>query len=287
MAAATARGAGAASLDALLCMHQTTSLSAGFRKSLEGYAKAGFRNVEFTAPLVFEFVQKEGLPAARRLLSDLRLKPVSGGPVPGLAEPWPGRAKALEELPHTAEVMAELGVDRLVCPCVTTAKFTLDDYKRAEDNLREVGEIVRGFKMTAMVEFSRGCTFIGTLETLLKVTRATAHPNVRPMFDFYHFLAGLSRLNELDLLRVGELHHVHFQDLPDLPREMLDLTTRAVPGEGIGPLEWVLRALTAKGYKGPYSVELLLPEFQNGDPETVARRIRRGSEAVLRKASLM
>ena len=29
-----------------LCIHQTTSLAAGYRKSMEGYAKAGIKNVE-------------------------------------------------------------------------------------------------------------------------------------------------------------------------------------------------------------------------------------------------
>jgi 4-hydroxyphenylpyruvate dioxygenase len=268
-------------------MHQTTSLAAGFRKSLEGYRKAGFRKVEFTAPLVFEFVGKEGLPAARRLLSDLGLQPVSGGSVLALAEPGPARPQALEELRRIAGVMAELGVDRLVCPCVTSAKFAIDDYKRAADNLREAGQIAKQYNMTVMLEFTRGCTFIGTLATALKVTRKAAHPNVKLIFDFYHFLAGMSRLDELELLVPGELHHVHFQDVPDLPREMLDLTTRAVPGEGIGPLDGVLRALIAKGYKGPFSVELFLPEFQNGDPEAIATRIRKSAEPILRRASLI
>src|SRR2546422_1009618 len=54
-----------------LCLHQTTSAAAGFRRSLEGYAKAGIKYVEVIPPHVDEFLKKEGMPAARRLLSDL------------------------------------------------------------------------------------------------------------------------------------------------------------------------------------------------------------------------
>ena len=54
-----------------LCMHQTTSAAAGYRKSLEGYARAGIKYVEVVFPHLEPFVKTEGMPAARKLLSDL------------------------------------------------------------------------------------------------------------------------------------------------------------------------------------------------------------------------
>lgn len=60
-----------------LCLHQTTSAAAGYRKSLEGYAKAGIKLVEVIPPHVEEFVKREGMPAARRLLADLGMRAVS------------------------------------------------------------------------------------------------------------------------------------------------------------------------------------------------------------------
>src|ERR1700730_15873527 len=112
----------------MLCLHQTTSAAAGYRRSLEGYAKAGIKYVEIIPPHLEEFVKKEGMPAAKRLLSDLGLTAVSSGGVRGLAEPSPNRAKALEDLKAKVAMIAELGVDRMVCPCGPTEKYTLDDY---------------------------------------------------------------------------------------------------------------------------------------------------------------
>jgi len=270
-----------------LCMHQTTSAAAGYRGSLEGYAKAGYRLVEVIPAHVDEFVRQEGMPAARRLLSDLGLRAVSSGGVRGLAEPGPHRPKALEELKRRLEAVSEFGVDRIVCPCVTTEKYTEDDFKRGVENLREAGEIARPFRVVLMPEFSRGSTFLGSLSTALQVTREASHPNVKPMFDFYHFWAGLSKFEDLEEIRPGEIHHVHFQDVPRMPRELLDGTTRAIPGEGAAPLERILRALRKKGYAGPLSVELFYPHLQKGDPYEVALRIRRSSEPVLRKAGVL
>jgi len=106
--------AGAVTASALkmkICLHQTTSAAAGYRRSLEGYAKAGIKYVEIIPPHLEEFARKEGLPAARRLLSDLGLTAVSSGDVRGLAEPNPNRAKALDDLKAKAAMIAELGID--------------------------------------------------------------------------------------------------------------------------------------------------------------------------------
>jgi sugar phosphate isomerase/epimerase len=270
-----------------LCLHQTTSAAAGYRRSLEGYARAGIRSVEVILPHLEEFVRSESMAAARRLLSDLGLKAVSSGGVRGLAEPGPARAKALEELKAKAELIAALGVDRMVCPCAATGKFSADDFKRGADNLREAGEIVKPYKIVAMLEFMRGSTFAGTLPTALKMTRAAAHPNLKPMLDCYHFWAGLSKFEDLELIQPGEIHHVHFQDVPDIPRELLDGTTREIPGNGVSPLVRILQALHKKGYSGPLSVEVFYPKYQQGDPQQVAAEIRRKAEPIMEQAGVV
>lgn len=270
-----------------LCIHQTTSHAAGYRKSLEGYARAGIKFVEVIPPHLEEFVKSDGMPAARRLLHDLGLTAVSSGGVRGLWEPNPGRAQALEDLKPKLAMAAELGVDRMVCPCITSEKYTQEDYRRGVDRLREAGEIAARSKITLMVEFTRGSTFISTLPTSLKLTREAAHPWVRSMLDCYHFWAGLSKFDDLDLIRPGEIHHVHFQDVPDIPRELLDNTTREIPGTGVAPLPRILQKLAEKGYAGPLSVELFYPAIQNGDPYDVARLIREKAEVVMRTAGVL
>ena len=88
--------------------------------------------------------------------------------------------------------------------------------------------------------------------------------------------------NIQELIRSGEIHHMHFQDVPRLPRELLDAGTRDIPGDGVSPLPAILRALRSKGYNGPLSVELFYPRLQKGDPFQVCSEIRRKAEAVMR-----
>src|ERR1035437_8843983 len=83
----------------VLCLHQYTSAGAGFRKALEGWARAGIKNVELTAALLDEFLKTDTIAAAARLISDLGLTPVSAAcGVAGLWEPNPNRAASLESL---------------------------------------------------------------------------------------------------------------------------------------------------------------------------------------------
>ena len=288
LALIAARVAAAAAGRMTLALHQNTSSAAGYRKSLEGWARAGITHVEPTAALLDDFLKTDSLAAARRVLTDLGLTPVSGASgVTGLWEPNPGHATALDLFRKRCEMFAALGLTRIYAPTSTTQKVTLDDYKTGVDQMREVGDIARQFRMTAMAEFIRTSSFISTLPTLLKMTREAAHPNLAPMLDCYHFWSGLNKLEDLDLIRPGEIGHVHFQDVPDMPRELLDSNTRVIPGDGISPLTRILRKLAEKGYAGALSVELFLPKYTQADPVELAREVRQKAEAVMRRARVV
>jgi len=272
-----------------LALHHNTSSAAGYRASLEGWAKAGITQVEIANNLLEAFLKTESLATARRVLTDNGLTAVSAScGVGGLIEPNPGRAAALDRLKKQCELLAGLGLVRTYATTATSVAPTADGYKTAADRLREVGEIGRQFEMTVMFEFVRQSAFAATLTTLLPIVRSANHPNTGVLFDCYHFWSGHNRLEDLDLLRPGEVKHVHFQDVADLPREMLDLTTRVMPGDGVSPLPAILRKLAEKAaYAGPLSVELFSPPFQARDPYEIALEIKPKAEAVMRQAGVL
>jgi sugar phosphate isomerase/epimerase len=287
LALAGARVASAAPGKMTLSIHQNTSARAGYRASLEGWSRAGIKYVELTPQLLDEFLKTDSLAAARRVLTDLGLTPVSCTCGAGIWEPNPNRATALENMKKRCEMLSALGLPRTYATTTTTQKFTADDYKTGVANMREAGDIAKQFNMIVMAEFVRTSTFIATLPTLLKMTREAAHPNMHPMLDCYHFWSGNNKLEDLDLLRPGDIAHVHFQDVPDMPRELLDNATRLIPGDGVSPLVKILRKLAEKGYAGQLSVELFAPKFQQADPFEVAKEIRQKAEAVMRQARVM
>ena len=71
-----------------------------------------------------------------------------------------------------------------------------------------------------------------------------------------------------------------------MPRELLDNTSRFIPGAGVSPLTAMLRTLEDQ-YAGPLSVGLFLPTLREADPYETAREIRRTCEAVMRTAAVL
>ena len=285
--ALAAERAGAATRKMKLSIHQFTSAGAGYRKSLEGWAKAGIKNVEPSSGLLDDFLKNDSLATAKRVLTDNGLKVVSGaiGTI-GLWEPNSKFAENLEAFKKRCEQFAELGAPLVYSPCVTDAKFTPDDYARSPQNIRQVAGVARQFQLKVAAEFVRSSTFMASLPTALRLHRAAAHPNFGILFDCYHFWSGPSKMEDMDMIRPGEIIHAHLNDTQDLPRELLDLQSRVVPGDGVAPLAKILRKLVDKGYSGPISVELFLPKYQMADPFELAKEIQLKSEATFKQAKL-
>ena len=271
----------------LLSIHQNTSRAAGYRASLEGWARAGIQYVELNDRVLDGFLENDTLAAAKSVMTDLGLTPVSGAAVmQDLWIPGPARATSLERWRQRCDQFAGLGLRKIYCPSITNREVSAQDFAATPDCIREVGEIAGQYQLTAMIEFLRTSTHLATLSSALQVIREAAHPNVRPMLDFFHFWSGLSKFEDLDLLEPGELAHAHFQDLLAGPRELIDNDSRLIPGDGIAPVVRILRKLAEKQYDGALSVELFRAEFVRGDPFEVATNIRGKCEAVMREAGV-
>jgi 2-keto-myo-inositol isomerase len=270
-----------------LSMHQFTSAGAGYRKSLEGWAKAGIRNVEPAGSLLDEFLKTDTLASAKRVLTDNGLKIVCGAVgVTGLWEPNPKFDTNLEAFRKRCEQFAELGAPVVYSPCATAEKFTVEDYAKGVENIRKVGEVAAKFGLKVGAEFVRSSTYMATLSTALRLHREAAHPNFGVLFDCYHFWSGPSKMEEMEDIRAGEIVHAHLNDTPAMSWELLTLQTRVVPGDGVAPLTKMLRKLVQKGYGGPISVELFLSKYQQADPFTLATEIKTKAESIFKKAKV-
>jgi 2-keto-myo-inositol isomerase len=274
----------------LVSIHQASTSRYDFKTSVEGIAKAGVRAVEVDIAKVRQFVQGESLTTAKRLMDVLGVKPVSSsnhlGFVDATAAQLQSGAASLDALKEKLEIVQAIGCDRIVCPSTSTGNKTLDDYKRGVDNLRAGGELAKGYGVTLMLEFTKTSTLAGTLPSALKIVREANHPNARVMLDTFHFWAGASKFEDLELLRDGELAHLHFEDIPsDPPREIIESQQhRAFPGDGSAPLRRIIELLKRKQYSGAVSLEIFqtgTAAIQNLDPFQLATRAKAAIEPLI------
>ena len=60
-----------------------------------------------------------------------------------------------------------------------------------------------------------------------------------------------------------------------------------IPGDGIAPVDNILRKLQGAEFTGALSVELFRAEYVEGDPYEVALEIKRKCEAVMERAGVL
>ena len=147
-----------------------------------------------------------------------------------------------------------------------------DDLAVAAERLVSVADLAARYRVRIALEFIARSRLLGSLPTALQVIRQAAQTNVGLCLDTFHLYAGVSKLEDLDELRPGEVEHVHFHDVPRaVPRELLVDADRITPGLGVIPLGKVVDALRRIGYVGALSVELFDPAVQKSDPAATAR----------------
>lgn len=272
----------------VLSIHQNTSRGAGFRGSLEGWAKAGIKYVELADTALDEWLKTETTATAKKLVGDLGLTAVSSAAV--IVSLWlPGaqHAAAIETWKKRCEQFSQIGLQKIYCPSTTNTRVTADDFKATPGAITEAGDIAKSFGLTAMIEYARTSTHLVTLASSLTMIREANHPNVRPMLDFFHTWSGMTKFEDLDMLKPGELAHVHFQDILDTPREIIDNNGRVIPGDGNAPVVKILQKLKEKQYSGALSVELFLARLTGGDAQAVGAEIKQKCEKVMQAAGVL
>jgi 2-keto-myo-inositol isomerase len=257
----------------IVCMHGVTSSEFDFRTCMQGWAKAGIKAVEADLAKAREHELANGKGSARKLLDDLGLVAYSSTNLLNWDEPGDKRAVALEDLKWKVEIAESLGASRLVIPSNASADHMLADYDQVYEALLQMAEIAKPHKVALMVEFTRLSKLINNVRTSLEVVRKVNHPNIKFMLDLYHFWAGPSKFEDLDLIQPGEIHHVHFADMARLPPvEVAQQKDRAFPGEGITPLQKILNKLVTLGYNRALSLELFDMEIRRTDPAVIAAK---------------
>ena len=76
---------------------------------------------------------------------------------------------------------------------------------------------------------------------------------------------------------------VHINDVESKPREAMTDADRLLPGEGVLPLDAMLRALAANGYDGAYSLEVMRPVYRKRETGEYMADARRKVENTLNK----
>ena len=259
----------------------------GLDREVEIAAQAGYDAIEPWMGTINDFVKNGGsLKDLGKKIRDLGLTVESAiGFARWIVDDDAERAKGLEEAKRDMDALQQLGGKRIAAPpSGATDKASLNLLQVA-DRYRQLCELGRQFGIVPEVEvwgFSKALSRLG--ETAF-VALESAHPDATILPDIYHLFKGGSGFEGLRLLSSSAVQILHVNDYPaDLPRDKIADKDRVYPGDGIAPMNEILRSVIRPDRPIVLSLELFNPEYWKQDALQVARTGLEKTKAAVAKA---
>jgi 2-keto-myo-inositol isomerase len=269
-----------------LALNGATIMRSALDRDAEIAAECGFDALEVWAGKLDAYTRRRPLEDFGQLLRSLGVRPWCINSIEDITfRDVAGRKALLEQLERMCAVARTIGA-----PSIVVVPGRRDDgFDRREsvanaiDVLRAMSDVAGDTGLAFEFLGKPGCS-VPTLDMAGEIVDAVDRPNVGLVLDTFHFHAGGSRIDDIARIPVEKLFVVHVNGCEDLPREQITDAHRLYPGEGVIPIDGILRRLREIGYDGVFSVEIFRPEYWEQDPKHVAAVARAKAQEVLEKA---
>jgi sugar phosphate isomerase/epimerase len=182
------------------------------------------------------------------------------------------RQSGLETARRNLELVRKIGGKRLAAPPVGATGRAITDLRKVAERYRALLELGDQIGVVPQVEVWGHSKTLSRLGEAALVAIEAQHPKACILADVYHLYRGGSGFEGIKLLGGGAIHVFHFNDYPaNPPREQATDADRVYPGDGVAPLQSLLRDLAANGLRVTLSLELFNRNYWSQDPATVAR----------------
>ncbi|MCA8907939.1 MAG: sugar phosphate isomerase/epimerase and 4-hydroxyphenylpyruvate domain-containing protein [Rhodospirillaceae bacterium] len=253
----------------------TVSIAGELNDKLNAIASSGFDGIE-----IFEqdFVAQSGPPSEiGQMVRDHGLRIDLFQPVrdfEGLPEPL--RSKAFDRIERRFDIMEELGTHLLLVSS-SAHPDSLGGIDRIAADFAELGERAAARHMRVGFEARAWGRFVSDYRDAWEVVRRADHPAIGIILDSFHTLAKRVDPSGIRAIPADRIFHVQLSDALriEMDLEYMSRHFRCLPGEGDLPLLDFMSAVSATGYDGPYSLELLNGQSRGGIARTAAQDGRR------------
>jgi 2-keto-myo-inositol isomerase len=250
-------------------------------------AEAGYDGIEPWIGNIRRYVDEGGsLADMKKRIADSGLQMVSAIGFPRWAvDDDAERAKGLEQFKHEMDLVVQLGGRHIAAPPAGISHKTDVSLLDVAARYRVVLEMGREIGITAQLEIWGSATTLGRVGEAALVAMAADHPDACLLLDAFHMYRGNSGFECLRLLNGAAMHAFHLNDYPaDPPREKINDAARVYPGDGVCPLDFVLKTLHETGFRGMLSLEVFNRTYWEQDALSVAKTGLGKMKAAVQKA---
>lgn len=240
----------------------TVSVSGTLPEKLNAIAAAGFDGVE-----IFEndLLYYPGSPAdVRQMCADLGLAITLFQPFrdfEGMSRQQ--FAANLERARRKFDLMQQLGCDKMLL-CSNVSPHTSSSFDLQVSDLAEIAALAQQFAIEVGYEALAWGTHVNRFRDAWARVKAVDSPALGIVLDSFHILARGDRLGAMEDIPVEKITFLQLADAPLMKMDVLEWSRhfRCFPGQGELPLAEFARDLTAKGYRGPWSLEIFNDGFR-------------------------
>jgi 2-keto-myo-inositol isomerase len=268
-----------------ICLNTSTIRPATMDQKIEAAAKAGYDGMELWISDLEKHEEDGGsVSDLGKKIADhgLFVIDVIGlwGCMPQPEEEW---EKQQEQNRNRMRLCAEVGSRHVaVLPLPDREDF---DMRWATDRYRDLLLMgLNDYGINPAFEFVGFFKGVNRLGQAAMAAIDADHPQARIIPDTFHLYRGGSGFEGIQHLNGQFLAVFHWNDVPDSPpQDELKDEHRIYPGDGILPLEKLLRDLHAIGATCPLSLEMFNREHWEQDPnEVAATALRKVTEQITR-----
>lgn len=240
----------------------TVSISGTLPEKLSAIADAGYQGVE-----IFEndLLYYTGSPAdIRQRAADLGLQITLFQPFRDFEGASRSQFAAnLERARRKFELMHQLGCDTLLL-CSSVAPDTSADIDLQISDLRALAELAERENIKVGYEALAWGMQVNRWHQAWQRVKAVDSPAMGIVLDSFHVLALGDTLARLDEVPVDKITFLQLADAPVMKMDVLEWSRhfRCFPGQGELPVVEFARALTQRGYRGPWSLEVFNDGFR-------------------------
>ncbi len=268
-----------------IALNGATTMHADLTTDIKAASAAGFDLLEIWSAKLYEFLKANTPADLKALLAEYKLEPYSINSIEHITFRTPGDYEKIKaECLTLSKVAGEIGCPYIVVvpgklPENETKERIIDESVRV---LNELGDIAEPHGVSLAFEFlgQTDCS-VQTLDLCNEIVEKVNRPNIGNVIDTFHFYAGNSTFEAIDMMRPEKLFIFHINDAEDLPKEQLTDAQRLYPGEGILPIAEIKEHFDKIGYDRMVSIEIFRPEYWNQDPFEVAKKAKAATEQVL------
>jgi 2-keto-myo-inositol isomerase len=263
----------------------TTMKYSTLQKDLELAEKYGYDYLEIRFDKLKEYLKTRTLDDLNNFFKNNKIKPFALNALEFINFRIPDDYQKIKE---DCEWLCDVG-NRIDCrklvivPTFNVHAVTRELIKNETVKvINDLADIADKYDMKLAFEFVGypNCS-VNTFDFAYEIIEAVDRDNVGVVLDCFHFFAMGSTLDDLKKADGKKIFIFHIDDSEDLPIGTLNDANRLWPGEGVIPLERIIRILREIGYTEMASVELFRPEYWEWDTEKAIGYGKEATEKVL------